>query len=877
MSLQRLTLLYILDIMWGIVQKCIGQLSKSIHSFRPHNKKRESFKHLEVHGEYDHRGHYIERANKSRKRRGNDEPKEKEIHKYLKSRTDLKFIREHVLKTGSMGHSNSDLSLWAPQKRDFFCSSHLLLQTLDSSGICYKRMLFHVFVRWHGLMALKSRCSIYDGGCAMKNTLDHRTWETCYAEIQNCAKQGSIGAFFFLSLQGDKYGYCPLPRTINKQLFDDRLATEEDDSLKVLAHKWYYLDENALPSPGIYVLKPLRRLDDESYWNEALPRLRNLLKDLSFWPLNPKIVVGHSVSEYEFLEAERLGIQRCAWLQRHIKGGKDSKTDPRQLYSEWDSPSASLLHSNLLATMVSSFGTSQSTDSSRVVKIDVKSDHLITRTIEDGNTTRDITYDHKSYASTPIKESTNKYCERWKRSAFDLLQEEVDRCSMVSDLWAANGEGIGLSGTILQEILHHYVWGYEKLVLFSGREELLSSALSIIEASEVSADKADKPRDGLFSGITLAIYGKSGSGKTAFCSKLADTLRLREQAAQEKNADTCESRPVLLRFCGTSHGSGTGTMLVLYLCHQIHYILGRKKDDIPSTYGERVKHLENLLAKHPMILVIDSLDQLSNEDEARSNLTFLRNIKPHPRTIIIVSSIPDEIGNGYTFGCSSRLNEAHVPSVKVPVTSEGAKEFLANYMEKRYQRKVTENQMEMVIQQSEEEPTALWFTLAARIASTWTSSMPVYHEVSNPNGGRLEAGVKPLLNLIFDQISKDFGQELTCFALTLLTIARNGIKSSEMEDLLSLDDQVLDDVFQYSKPNIRRIPVHVWLRLKNHLANLIVDVADGCLVWYHKQLRESAQTRFIDFEEVDMLNVLILLWQGISATVCRKTYETHGT
>ena len=100
--------------------------------------------------------------------------------------------------------------------------------------------------RSHGI-----EISLFDlrWGVRDENTLDHRTWETCYAEIQNCASK-SIGAFF-LSLQGGKYGYCPLPRTINKQLFDDRLATEEDDSLKVLAHKWYYLDENALPSPGI--------------------------------------------------------------------------------------------------------------------------------------------------------------------------------------------------------------------------------------------------------------------------------------------------------------------------------------------------------------------------------------------------------------------------------------------------------------------------------------------------------------------------------------------------------------------------------------------------------------------------------------------------
>ena len=45
-------------------------------------------------------------------------------------------------------------------------------------------------------------------------------------------------------------------------------------------------------------------------------------------------------------------------------------------------------------------------------------------------------------------------------------------------------------------------------------------------------------------------------------------------------------------------------------------------------------------------------------------------------------------------------------------------------------------------------------------------------------------------------MSKDYGTELNRLALTMLTIAKNGIKSTEMEDLLSLDDVVLDEIFQ---------------------------------------------------------------------------------
>ena len=48
------------------------------------------------------------------------------------------------------------------------------------------------------------------------------------------------------------------------------------------------------------------------------------------------------------------------------------------------------------------------------------------------------------------------------------------------------------------------------------------------------------------------------------------------------------------------------------------------------------------MSGHAVVLLIDSLDQLSNENLARSNLSFLKGIRPHKETLIIVSSLPDE-------------------------------------------------------------------------------------------------------------------------------------------------------------------------------------------------------------------------------------------
>ena len=80
--------------------------------------------------------------------------------------------------------------------------------------------------------------------------------------------------------------------------------------------------------------------------------------------------------------------------------------------------------------------------------------------------------------------------------------------------------------------------------------------------------------------------------------------------------------------------------------------------------------------------------------------------------------------------------------------------------------------------------------------------------------------------------------------LGFVTYSVGGVSDVEMEDLLSLHDEVLDFVFQYSTPNIRRLPSHVWLRLKGALSDLLVEGDGGCLVWYHRQLKETAEAYF---------------------------------
>jgi hypothetical protein len=43
---------------------------------------------------------------------------------------------------------------------------------------------------------------------------------------------------------------------------------------------------------------------------------------------------------------------------------------------------------------------------------------------------------------------------------------------------------------------------------------------------------------------------------------------------------------------------------------------------------------------------------------------------------------------------------------------------------------------------------------------------------------------------------------------------------------------------------IDRLPSHVWFRLRGELSGLIMSQSEGCLNWYHRQLREAAEERY---------------------------------
>ena len=122
----------------------------------------------------------------------------------------------------------------------------------------------------------------------------------------------------------------PLPRSISREMFEFILSScglhheEGADELVALAHHWYHLDENNIPP--VYVLRDLTDLDDKSFWDDALPKLRQLFDEVLFESdvsLTDHLLVGRSVTEWEVKAAvlKENDPGRVVWFNRTFDKG----------------------------------------------------------------------------------------------------------------------------------------------------------------------------------------------------------------------------------------------------------------------------------------------------------------------------------------------------------------------------------------------------------------------------------------------------------------------------------------------------------------------------------------------------------------------------
>jgi hypothetical protein len=337
------------------------------------------------------------------------------------------------------------------------------------------------------------------------------------------------------------------------------------------------------------------------------------------------------VTEWETFYGFNLDKDRCYWMQRSfstdaLRGFKDNE-NCWKLTDKFENPSSAKKKLEFLQTKMKMY-----------LKEDEQRCELFTGI---------------SPAIFLKNEGCEQYLQEWEKVARCGLEKELEKVIQKSKEWNVGLSGISVDH--LEELVHHCSIAFTKAESFFGREELLQRAMEAVKTN--SRESLEKQ---LFSGLTLVLVGKSGCGQTALMSKLA--LSSLNPAV-----------PTIIRFCGTSKFSFDGLRLIQSISIQLLAAHG-KIDELKSLitvipsqdYKPAVKYFQNLISELPANLFIDSLDQLENRNEERNRLTFLRDIRPHEQSRILVSALPDEYDTAgkpgkYFYQCEKILRTGSVP------------------------------------------------------------------------------------------------------------------------------------------------------------------------------------------------------------------------
>lgn len=304
---------------------------------------------------------------------------------------------------------------------------------------------------------------------------------------------------------------------------------------------------------------------------------------------------------------------------------------------------------------------------------------------------------------------------------------------------------------------------------------------------------------------------------------------------------------LMLRFLGTTPHSSGIIPLLTSLCKQLAFMYDQPEAEIPEELAPLIQHFKKLMAcatrERPLVIFLDSLDQLSGADGAHQLAWIPVQLPPHVK--LVVSTLPNYYNLLKTLQkmIDSEENFEQILPLGENLSSTILKQWLQNA-----NRAITEDQWKIVNEAIARCNLPLYVKLVFDEICRWRS-------YTSPKLTTLAFTIHDSITKLFEKIENQHGKTLVSHALGYITAAKNGLSEPELEDLLSIDEKVLNDVYQYHLPPVRRIPPLLWTRMRNDMPGYLSErEAEGVNVigWYHRQFIDAAKERY--FKNLNFLS-----------------------
>eukprot|EP00057_Strongylocentrotus_purpuratus_P015686 XP_011670160.1 PREDICTED: NACHT and WD repeat domain-containing protein 1 isoform X1 [Strongylocentrotus purpuratus] len=631
---------------------------------------------------------------------------------------------------------------------------------------------------------------------------DHTTTQICLREIQKC-QNVSMGPNFLFIL-GQRYGYRPIPATIPASMYGilHEHVTDADD-IKLLS-SWYLRDDNTVPP--VYVLQPIME-NVRKQWSAISEQLIDILRKAASSAENAGLITPAekhtffmSVTEQEVREAldSKNPDDHCVGVLRTI-------TDLEQNLRQANASKFCDLDSN-----------NKVQEDGKALLEDLKEKYA-TKCLKEQNI-HQFNVKWSSKGIDPSRSEHRTYLDQFSNAVTNSTINLIKRAETKYTHYALSKDDLFL------EVCHHAEFCHSKCINFHGCEDIIHAIFAKIKDEEFR-----KP---------IAIHGPSGSGKTSI------------MAMVQENAQKHLGRPcvVVSRFLGTTSQSSTIINVILSIAQQIcaafqihdnSELIERRPKELFPYFHSLLEKVSSTSDRH-LIIMLDSLDQLESAHSAHRCLWLPRNLPP--KVSVVVSTLPD------MYGILPKLRQLlgnEECFLSVEALSEGTGDEIMHTWMHSTGRAVTEEQKNILKKAFLKCPQPLFLKLLFEEARRWKS----YTEVREED---LAVTVRAAIWKLFERLERQFGYKLVSHALGYITAARSGLSHAELEDILSIDDEVLDEIYQYWSPvdpTTVRIPSLLWTRLKYELEEYLVErQADGrvVMVLYHRQFKEAALARYMN-------------------------------
>ncbi|KAM4807933.1 NACHT domain- and WD repeat-containing protein 1 [Rhinophrynus dorsalis] len=652
-------------------------------------------------------------------------------------------------------------------------------------------------------------------------SVDHMTSELCLKEIDLC-KKTSVGASF-IALVGHRYGFRPIPRVISEEEFNiiyNKIQRDESDAH--LVTQWFWKDLNSVPP--IYILQPitthLPHYADTSPAHAELQSLafkewRDIEKRLS------------RALRLAALEAQKEGLITSDQKHKYYKSVTESEIECGLLDYNSNEEGSTIFFREVKDLNHCNDSISPFLDIREDGSVDTEAQELL------GNLKNKIISNHPGCVKMHVLKThkpKNKrtYLKEICDQVIAVVNHQILNClSRLGSHQPELEKHQPWLGGLMQEVTHHLSLSSEKSKVFCGRQELLQSILNHVN------DRGSKLLP------PVVIYGASGSGKTALMCKAFQILR--------QSASRDSGQVLILRLLGTSPQSSDIHDVLKSICYQVCLALDlpTPSAQVTNIYNETVRFFHSLLnaiserKSESLVLFLDSLDQLSPSEGAH-HLHWLP--KECPTNVYIVVSTLPEVGDILKTLKESIMTPECYLEVK-PLSAEQGGQMIEMLMASAG-RKLTPAQLNIVLNSFRTCGQPLLLKLAFDEAKRWSSYTPL-------SDITIATNTKAAVRLLYQHLEQLHGKLLVSHALGYIVASRNGLSEAELKDILSLDDDVLSDIYQYWAPpgnEVIRFPTLPWSHLRYDLEGYLVErQADGSTVLglYHRQFIEVAQEAYL--------------------------------